>query len=58
MIKKKRCIPMWVDPEFHKKIKIESTNKGMSILEYTKQLSEPKTNIKKISNKKVFNYGF
>ena len=56
MIKKKRCIPMWVDPEFHKKIKIESTSKGMSILEYTKKLSEPK--IRKENKKKVFNYGF
>ena len=58
MIKKKKCIPMWVAPEFHRKIKSESSNKGISILEYTKQLSEDKIMKKKESKRKVFNYGF
>jgi len=47
---------MWVDPEFHKQMKVESSSKGMSIINYTRELSETKKVNKE--KKKVFNYGF
>ena len=58
MIKKRRPnrISMWVDPEFHKQMKVESSSKGMSIINYTRELSETKKVNKE--KKKVFNYGF
>lgn len=31
---------LWVDPEFHKMLKIESAMKDLSIIEYTKQVAE------------------
>lgn len=35
-----RMSKIWVDSEFKKKIKIEATQNDMTILEYTKRLSE------------------
>jgi hypothetical protein len=36
---KKRPVQTWIDPDFHKKLKVESSLQGMSMLQYTKFLA-------------------
>lgn len=49
---------MWVDSTYHDQIKIDASLKGMSIIEYTKYLSnkQPKKNEEK--KKSGFNFDF
>lgn len=47
---------MWVDKDYHDKIKIEASLKGMSIVDYTKYLSNKES--KQEKKKGGFNFDF
>jgi hypothetical protein len=40
MIKKSNPVRIWVDPDFQKRLKVESTMKGMPIIKYTEYLAK------------------
>lgn len=42
---KKRLVNVWVVPEFRTKLKVESSIKGLSIADYTKELSKNNENL-------------
>jgi len=54
MNNKKKPKMMWVHPEFHRQLKSESAELGMSIIDYT----EEKTKKKKVNKNKPFEFGF
>lgn len=42
---RKKLVNVWVVPEFRTKLKVESSIKGLSIADYTKELSKATDNI-------------
>ena len=40
MIKKKKRVPMWAHPEFHKELKIASAETGKPMEDITKELAD------------------
>lgn len=44
---------VWVAPEFKKKIKLEATKEGLSILDYTRKISKDFDCSQKIKPKKI-----
>lgn len=53
----KEKVLTWVDPSFHKKLKVESSQIGMSILEYTKRLAREE-NKEQPEKKKIGGFKF
>lgn len=57
-MRKRRSKLTWVDPEFHKKLKIASAKAGMNMLEFTKcsaELIEKEDFIGRVKGKRFLN---
>jgi hypothetical protein len=57
MNKKKHRL-VHVHPDFHKKLKVESSLMDMSIVDYTEQLAKKKSEDKKKEKFRGFEFGF
>ena len=51
-----RPVVLWVHPDFKKKLKVESAEHELSIIEFTRRLAQCKEEVKEVERGKKFTF--